>query len=79
MTVKTHVGFAGEKSWTFRTFIGQMLDKDKVRGQMEDNSLTVKTHVGFAGDKSWTFRTFIGQMLDKDKVRTYARRMLDKC
>ena len=31
LTVKTHVGFAGDKSWTFRTFIGQMLDKDKVR------------------------------------------------
>ena len=30
LTVKTHVGFAGDKSWTFRTFIGQMLDKDKV-------------------------------------------------
>ena len=29
--VRTHVGFAGDKSWTFRTDIGQMLDKDKVR------------------------------------------------
>ena len=31
LTVRTHVGFAGDKSWTFRTLIGQMLDKDKVR------------------------------------------------
>ena len=31
LTVRTHVGFAGDKRWTFRTYIGQMLDKDKVR------------------------------------------------
>ena len=31
LTVKTHVGFAWDKSWTFRTFIGQMLDNDKVK------------------------------------------------
>ena len=60
------------------SFFNFWVSFDKVRGQMEDNSLTVKTHVGFAGDKSWTFRTFIGLMLDKDKVRTYSRHMLDK-
>ena len=31
LTVRTHVGFSGVKSWTLRTFIGQMHDKDNVR------------------------------------------------
>ena len=31
LTARTHVGFAGDKGWIFRIYVGQMLDKDKVK------------------------------------------------
>ena len=31
LTAKTYVGFARDKGWIFWTYIGQMLDKDKVK------------------------------------------------
>ena len=31
LTAKTYVGFARDKGWIFRTYFGQMLDKDKVK------------------------------------------------
>ena len=31
LTARTHVGFAGDKGWIFRIYIGQMLDKDKLK------------------------------------------------
>ena len=39
LTARTHVGFAGDKGWIFRTEDGQMLDKDKANtstGRMLD-------------------------------------------
>ena len=46
LTVRTHVGFAGDKSWTFRTFIGQMLDNDKVKTNARRILDKCKTKVG---------------------------------
>ena len=49
LTARTYVGFARDKGWIFRTFIGQMLDNDKVKTNARrilDKCLTK--------DKGWT-------------------------